>query len=136
MEGSEAPDPARPGKGQARGARRPVRGCKSTEGISRPGARKSNALASAWFPVRLEILRQRTVTPPNVQLTRPRNGRNAKVRGCEGNRGAPVMKARQLIGGAAFPPDVLRVIFDAFDDAWAEVGPDVSRRVHAIEAAG
>jgi hypothetical protein len=31
------------------------------------------------------------------------------------------MKARQLIGGSAFPPDELKVIFEAFDDAWAEV---------------
>jgi hypothetical protein len=38
------------------------------------------------------------------------------------------MKARQLIGGAAFPPDVLKVIFEAFDDAWLEVAGDVSTR--------
>jgi len=45
------------------------------------------------------------------------------------------VKARQFIAGAAFPPDDLRVIFEAFDDAWAEVSPDVSARVSAIEAA-
>lgn len=45
------------------------------------------------------------------------------------------MKPRQLIGGAAFPPDVLKVIFGAFDDAWDEVAPEVSARASAIEAA-
>jgi hypothetical protein len=45
------------------------------------------------------------------------------------------VKARQLIGGAAFPPDALKVIFEAFDDAWDEVAPDVSVRASAIEAA-
>jgi hypothetical protein len=45
------------------------------------------------------------------------------------------MKARQLIGGAAYPPEVLSVIYGAFDDAWAEVQPTVSSRAAAIEAA-
>jgi hypothetical protein len=45
------------------------------------------------------------------------------------------MKARRLIDGAAYPPDKLKVIFQAFDDAWAEVAADVSRRPSAIEAA-
>jgi hypothetical protein len=45
------------------------------------------------------------------------------------------MKARQLIGGSAFPPDQLKVIFEAFDDAWGEVSGDVSNRASAIEAA-
>jgi hypothetical protein len=45
------------------------------------------------------------------------------------------MKARQLIGGATFPSDVLKVIFEAFDDAWAEVGPSISSRPEAVEAA-
>jgi hypothetical protein len=44
------------------------------------------------------------------------------------------MKARQLIGGAAFAPDELRVIFEAFDDAWSELAGDVSARASAIEA--
>ncbi len=44
------------------------------------------------------------------------------------------MRARQLIGGSAFPPDELRVIFAAFDAAWAEVAPEVSNRPDAIEA--
>ena len=45
------------------------------------------------------------------------------------------MKARRLIGGAAFQPDELKVIFDAFDEAWEEIAPDVSIRAKAIEAA-
>jgi hypothetical protein len=45
------------------------------------------------------------------------------------------MKARQLMGGAAYSADALKVIFQAFDDAWAEVAPDVSARASAIEAA-
>jgi hypothetical protein len=45
------------------------------------------------------------------------------------------VKALQLIRGGAFPPDVLRVIFDAFDDAWAEVSMDVSIRASAVETA-
>jgi hypothetical protein len=45
------------------------------------------------------------------------------------------VKARQLIGAATFPPDELKVIFEAFDDAWDELAPDVSARVSAIEAA-
>jgi hypothetical protein len=44
------------------------------------------------------------------------------------------VKARQLIGGASFPPDVLKVIFAAFDDAWDELATDVSVRASAIEA--
>jgi hypothetical protein len=45
------------------------------------------------------------------------------------------MYARQLMGGAAFPPDVLKVIFEAFDDAWHEVAPEVSNRASAVDAA-
>jgi hypothetical protein len=45
------------------------------------------------------------------------------------------MKSRQLIGNAAFQPDVLKVIYQAFDDAWAEVAPNVSARASAMEAA-
>jgi hypothetical protein len=45
------------------------------------------------------------------------------------------MEARQLIGGGAFPPDVLHILFEAFDAAWAEVAADVSNRPDAIETA-
>jgi hypothetical protein len=30
-------------------------------------------------------------------------------------------KARQLIGSASFGPEVLKVLFSAFDDAWAHL---------------
>jgi hypothetical protein len=43
------------------------------------------------------------------------------------------MKARQLIGGASYPPETLTVIFDAFDDAWAEVGPSMGSEPSAVE---
>jgi hypothetical protein len=45
------------------------------------------------------------------------------------------MNARQLIGGAAFSPDELSVIYRAFDDAWTEVASDVSIRASAVETA-
>jgi hypothetical protein len=51
-----------------------------------------------------------------------------------GGRGTG-MKARQLIGSASFQPDELKVIFEAFDDAWGEVGTDVTGRVDAIDTA-
>jgi hypothetical protein len=45
------------------------------------------------------------------------------------------MKARQLIGGASFPPDVLRVLFDAFDDAWTEVAPWIGKEPVVVDQA-
>ena len=45
------------------------------------------------------------------------------------------MKARQLISGAAFGPDVLKVITKAFDDAWAEIEPSITNTPLAVEAA-
>jgi hypothetical protein len=45
------------------------------------------------------------------------------------------MRARQLIGGAAFPPETLNVIFQAFDDAWGELGPALGAEPGAVEAA-
>jgi hypothetical protein len=44
------------------------------------------------------------------------------------------MRARQLIGGSTFPPDELKVIFEAFDDAWAELAPEVGNDAGVIEA--
>ena len=44
------------------------------------------------------------------------------------------MRARQLIAGATFDPDQLKVIRKAFDDVWAQVAPQISRRPDAIEA--
>lgn len=45
------------------------------------------------------------------------------------------MKARNLIQNAAYGPEVLKVLFKAFDDAWEEVKPMISKRAGAIEAA-
>ena len=56
--------------------------------------------------------------------------------GCAGlARGGDHMKARRIVGGATFAPDVLKVISRAFDEAWAEIAPSVSKRALAIEAA-
>jgi hypothetical protein len=44
------------------------------------------------------------------------------------------VKARALIGGASFPPDVLRVLYEAFDDAWGELAADVSTHASVVEA--
>jgi hypothetical protein len=33
------------------------------------------------------------------------------------------VKARRLIGSAAYGPDVLKVLFEAFDTAWARIAP-------------
>ena len=45
------------------------------------------------------------------------------------------MKARQLIAVAAYTPDQLKVIAKAFENAWEQVAPLVSKRPRAIEAA-
>lgn len=45
------------------------------------------------------------------------------------------MKARALIGGAAYDPATLKTLFQAFDDAWDRVAPQVSTRPEALEAA-
>ena len=44
------------------------------------------------------------------------------------------MKARQLIGSASYGPDVLRVLYAAFDDAWAHLAPTHSATPLMIEA--
>ena len=45
------------------------------------------------------------------------------------------MRARQLIGSAGFPPDALKVIGDAFEDAWAELASHVSSDPTVVDAA-
>jgi hypothetical protein len=45
------------------------------------------------------------------------------------------MRARQLIGGSAFPPHELKAIFEAFDDAWAELSPEVGSKLSSIDLA-
>jgi hypothetical protein len=45
------------------------------------------------------------------------------------------MRSRKVIGSAAFPSDELKMIFDAFDDAWTEVVSEVGSDAGAIDAA-
>jgi hypothetical protein len=45
------------------------------------------------------------------------------------------MRARQLIGGSAFPPHELNVIFEAFEDAWAELALGVGSDLNSIDLA-
>jgi hypothetical protein len=45
------------------------------------------------------------------------------------------MQARQRMGGVTFPPDALRVVFEAFDAAWSEVASDVTGDPAAVETA-
>jgi hypothetical protein len=44
------------------------------------------------------------------------------------------MKARQRIDGAAYDPDQVKALGQAFDAAWAQIGPSISSRASAIEA--
>jgi hypothetical protein len=44
------------------------------------------------------------------------------------------MKAGRLIAEATFDPVQLNAIKKAFDDAWAQIAPNVSSRPEAIEA--
>jgi hypothetical protein len=45
------------------------------------------------------------------------------------------MKARQLITNGSYSPDQLKALGKAFDDAWGQIAPAVSKRPRAIEAA-
>jgi len=45
------------------------------------------------------------------------------------------MKANQFITDATFDPDQLKAIRKAFDDAWEQIAPQISKRAEAIEAA-
>jgi hypothetical protein len=45
------------------------------------------------------------------------------------------MKARSLIAAASFGPDALKVLFQAYDEAWAIVAPRYGNDASAIEAA-
>jgi hypothetical protein len=49
--------------------------------------------------------------------------------------GQNTLKARALIGGAAYDPATLKVLYQVFDDAWERVSPQVSARPEALEAA-
>ncbi len=45
------------------------------------------------------------------------------------------MKARELFSGASYAPDQLRVIFEAFDQAWAAIAADIGDDPAAVEVA-
>ena len=45
------------------------------------------------------------------------------------------MEARRLIDGASFGPDTLKVVGQAFDQAWAEIAGNVGTLPIEIEAA-
>jgi hypothetical protein len=45
------------------------------------------------------------------------------------------MKARQLLASSAFDPAQLKIMGQAFEDAWAQIAPQISARAGAIEAA-
>ena len=50
------------------------------------------------------------------------------------------MKARQLIDNASYGPETLKVLYEAFDDAWAEISSqysydDVTREVARLRLA-
>ena len=45
------------------------------------------------------------------------------------------MKARQLIGNAPYGPDVLKILFQAFDEAWDSIAGNFGDNPLEIEAA-
>jgi hypothetical protein len=45
------------------------------------------------------------------------------------------MKARQLIRGGSYGPDTLKVLFEAFDDAWDSIAANFGNDPSAIESA-
>ena len=45
------------------------------------------------------------------------------------------MKARSIIGNASFGPDTLKVLYHAFDDAWASVAGNFGDDPSVIERA-
>jgi hypothetical protein len=45
------------------------------------------------------------------------------------------MKGRQLIDGAAFGPETLKVVGQAFDEAWTEIAGNFGSNPSEIEAA-
>jgi hypothetical protein len=49
--------------------------------------------------------------------------------------GETAVKARALIGGASYDPDTLKVLYQAFDDAWEQIAPEVADRSAATYAA-
>ena len=46
-----------------------------------------------------------------------------------------MMKARQLIQDTAYGPEKLKVLFQAFDDAWADIAGNFGNDPSSVEAA-
>lgn len=44
-------------------------------------------------------------------------------------------KARQLIAGASYHPDTLKIITQAFDEAWSSIAGNFAEDAQSIEAA-
>jgi hypothetical protein len=86
--------------------------------------------APSPVPLGLSFCRPSQNAYPQDELT-PQTNRATTPPGRMGAH----MRARQLIAGAAFPPDVLKVLFDAFEDAWRELAPHISGDPTVIEAA-
>ena len=68
---------------------------------------------------------------PNPKLTCRTNRRPLSIVVWDGAG----MRARQLISGAGFPPGTLKVVLDAFEDAWAELASTVTGDPTVVEAA-
>jgi len=45
------------------------------------------------------------------------------------------MQARQLLDGAAFGPETLKVIGQAFDEAWAQIASNIGTEPVVVESA-
>jgi hypothetical protein len=45
------------------------------------------------------------------------------------------MKARKLIDGASFGPETLKVVGQAFDEAWTQIAGNFGNDVHTIAPA-
>ena len=85
-----------------------------------PGAGSSNVAALAWFYSAKGFFSAGNHSTLD-SLTSGARMRGLQLPGVF--TGGPVMKARQLVGRASFPPDDLKVIFGAFDDAWVRLLP-------------
>ena len=42
---------------------------------------------------------------------------------------------KKLIGSGSYDPDTLKILYEAFDNAWEQIAPNVGDRPEAIEAA-
>jgi hypothetical protein len=45
------------------------------------------------------------------------------------------MRSRQIVPATSFEPDALKLIFNAFDEAWVEIAPKIGGEPNSVEAA-